>query len=379
MENFTFYNPTKIIFGKDETKNIGQYIKGGKCLLLYGRNSIKKNGIYEKVVNSLQINHVPFIEKGGIKSNPVLSFVQEAIKIAREEHIDCLLAVGGGSVIDTAKAIACGFYYEGDVWDFFIDKAQIKVALPIYVVLTLAATASEMNSGAVITKEETKQKFNINSATLFPRISVLDPVNTYTVSKNYVAYGCVDAMVHLLEGYFTQDVSNTLIQDGFVEVLIRALIQSTNIIMADQNNYDARADFMWAATLALNGLTTAGIGSYGFPNHMIGHSLSAIYDIPHGASLSIVFPAWLKYNIQRKSNKITRFGKAVFHKDTAQQTIESLEDFFKSIKTPTNLSDVNIPVSDIDKIAQNAFMLAQKWRLKEYSREVIADILRLAV
>jgi alcohol dehydrogenase YqhD (iron-dependent ADH family) len=379
MENFTFYNPTKIIFGKDETKNIGQYLKDKKCLLLYGKDSIKKNGIYEKVANSLKSNHVDFIEKGGIKSNPVLSFVQEAIKIARKEQVDCLLAVGGGSVIDTAKAIACGFYYDGDVWDFFIDKAKIKDALPIYVVLTLAATASEMNSGAVITKEETKQKFNINSVTLFPRISVLDPVNTYTVSKNYVAYGCVDAMVHLLEGYFTQDESNTLIQDGFVEVLIRALIQSTNMIMDDQNNYNARADFMWAATLALNGLTTAGIGSYGFPNHMIGHSLSAIYDIAHGASLSIVFPAWLKYSMKKKPDKITQFGKAVFHRDTAQQAIESLENFFKSIKTPIRLSEINIPVSDIGKIAQNAVMLAQKWRLKEYTQEAITDILRLAI
>ncbi len=381
MKSFVFYNPTKIVFGKDKTKSIGNYLHGKKCLLLYGKESIKKNGIYTSVVESLNKNGVMFVEKYGVKSNPILSFVHEAIELARKEKVDAVLAVGGGSVIDTAKAIACGFYYQGDVWDYFTDKAKIGDALPLYVVLTLAATASEMNNGAVITNEKTQQKFNIGAESLYPKISILDPVNTFTVPKTYTAYGCVDAMVHLLEGYFTQDEIDTSIQDGFVETMVKTLIESTGKIMNKADDFNARADFMWAATLALNGLTTAGTGNHGFPNHMIGHSLSALYDIPHGASLSIVFPAWLKYHAKEKSQnisqKIPKFGKAIFGIEDPQKTIESLKQFFNSIGAPTRLSQVDIPAADLDQIAGNAVMLAKKWGLTEYTKGVITDILGL--
>lgn len=381
MKSFVFYNPTKIVFGKDKTKSIGNYLSGKKCLLLYGQESIKKNGIYDRVVESLNKNGVMFVEKNGVKSNPVLSFVHEAIELARKEKVDAVLAVGGGSVIDTAKAVACGFHYQGDVWDYFTDKTKIGDALPLYVVLTLAATASEMNSGAVITNENTRQKFNINADSLSPKVSILDPVNTFTVPKNYTAYGCVDAIVHLLEGYFTQEETDSPIQDGFVETLVKTLQESTGKIMNRADDFDARADFMWAATLALNGLTTAGTGNHGFPNHMIGHSLSALYDIPHGASLSIVFPAWLTYHARQRSEnifpKIQKFGKAIFGAQDQQQTIESLKRFFNSIGSPTRLSEVKIPASDVNQIAGNAVMLAQKWGLTQYTKDVITEILEL--
>ncbi len=375
MKNFVFYNPTKIVFGKDQTTNIGRYVYGTKCLLLYGKASIKQNGIYDKVVESLRKNTVGFVEKGGVQSNPVLGFVHEAIDLARAEKVDSILAVGGGSVIDTAKAIACGYYYEGDVWDFFTDKAAPGDALPLYVVLTLAATASEMNSGAVITNEKTKQKFNINAESLSPKVSILDPVNTFTVSKHYTAYGCVDAMVHLLEGYFTQDDPATPLQDGFVETLVRTLKDSTLAIMKQSDDYQARADFMWAATLALNGITTAGTGKHGFPNHMIGHSLSALYDLPHGASLSIVFPAWLNHYVRDKADKLAQFGNAIFGTSDPQKTIEALKQFFNIIGAPTHLSQVNIASSDIKKIAENAVMLAKKWGLHQYTEPVIEEVL----
>ncbi len=377
MKNFVFYNPTQIVFGKDQTKNIGNYLRGKKCLLLYGKESIKRNGIYDRIIESLNKNNVGFVEKYGVKSNPVLGFVHEAIELARKENVDAILAVGGGSVIDTGKAVACGFYYQGDVWDYFTDKARIGNALPLYVVLTLAATASEMNNGAVITNEKTRQKFNIKADSLSPKVSILDPVNTYTVPGNYTAYGCVDAMVHLLEGYFTQEDPSTSIQDGFVETLVKTLMESTRTIMKKADDYNARADFMWAATLALNGITTAGIGNHGFPNHMMGHSLSALYDIAHGASLSIVFPAWLKHHAKEKSKKISRFGTAIFGIEDPQKTIEALDQFFNSIGTSTRLSQVNIPATDIDKIAGNAVMLAQKWRLDQYTKDIITAILQL--
>lgn len=326
----------------------------------------------------LKKEEVVFVEKGGVKPNPVLSFVYEAIELAKSEQVDCILAVGGGSVIDTAKAVAAGYYYEGDVWDFFIDKAQIIKALPIYVVLTLAATASEMNSGAVITNEKTKQKFNITADALFPKVSILDPVNTYTVPRNQVANGSVDAIVHLLEGYFTKTYPNTPIQDGFVEVLVKTVIEETKQIFKNPEDYDARANFMWSATLALNGLTTAGIGNFAFPNHMMGHSLSALYDVAHGASLSIMLPAWLKYNEAKLKGRLSRFGKEVFGQDDPKQAILAIEEYFKEIGSPVRLGGAHIDVSEIDKIAENAVALAKKWGLNEYTKEVIADILKLA-
>lgn len=384
MKPFIFYNPTKIVFGNNETENIGKYIKESPCLLLYGKGSIKQNGIYDKIIDSLKKNNIRFTEMGGVKTNPVLSFVHHAIDFVKKEKINAILAVGGGSVIDTAKAISAGAMYDGDVWDFFIDKARIQKALPIYTVLTLSATASEMNSGAVITNEKTQQKFNINAPVLFPKVSVLDPINTYTVSKEYTAYGCVDAMVHLLEGYFTEEDPYTPIQDSFVESLIKVLIDSTKVIFKNPQDNQGRSNFMWAATLALNGLTTAGIGNHGFPNHMMGHSLSALYDTPHGASLSIVLIGWLKYQIQIGNyNKIAQLGKAVFglqHNDEkflATNTVKALVDFFTFIRAPISLKDINIPVSDIDRIASNAVMLAEKWRLSSYSQTVIKDIFKL--
>jgi len=378
MKDFVFYNPTQIVFGEDKTSDIGRYLQGQKCLFLYGSTSIKQNGIYDKVIGSLKKHGITFVEKGGVKPNPVLSFVYEAIDLARKEHVDCLLAVGGGSVIDTAKAVAAGVYYSGDVWDFFIDKAKITKALPIYVVLTLAATASEMNSGAVITNEATKQKFNIQSESLFPKISILDPTNTYSVPKRQVANGSVDAIVHVLEGYFTGTYPTTPIQDGFVETLVKTVIATTKKIFENPTDYDARANFMWSATLALNGLTTTGIGDYGFPNHMMGHSLSALYNVDHGASLSIVFPAWLKYNASTLSKRLAHFGKEVFGKADAKETIAAIKDYFHGIGAPVRLNEVGINKAEIEKIAENAVSLAKKWGLVSYTKEVIAKILEFA-
>jgi len=377
MKSFVFYNPTQIVFGEGKTSDIGRYLAGRKCLFLYGSVSIRQNGIYDKVVDSFKKHGVTFVEKSGIRPNPVVGFVREAIELARKEQVDCLLAVGGGSVLDTAKAVAAGFYYNGDVWDFFVDKAQITKALPIYVVLTLAATASEMNSGAVITNETTKQKFNIQSESLFPKISILDPTNTYSVPKRQVANGSVDAIVHLLEGYFTGTYPHTPIQDGFVETLIKTIIATTERILENPTDYDARANFMWSATLALNGLTTAGIGNFGFPNHMIGHSLSALYNIDHGASLSIVFPAWLEYNQSALSDRLARLGKEVFGKGRAKETIVEIKNFSGN-RCTIRLEEAGIQRTEIGKIAENAVSLANKWGLKNYTKEGIAKILETA-
>ena len=329
-------------------------------------------------MESLKKTGKEVIEKGGVKPNPILSFVYETIELARKEKVECVLAVGGGSVIDTAKTVAAGYYYDGDVWDFFINKAKIQKALPIYVVLTLSATGSEMNKFAVITNEKTKHKCAIRSEWIFPKLSILDPVNTYTVPKNQVAYGCVDAILHLVEGYFTKDYPNTPIQDGFVETLVKVIIDSTFRIFDNPKDYDARAQFMWSATLALNGLTTAGIGKFSFSNHTIAHALSALYDLPHGATLSIVFPAWLKYHLKDKKERISRFGKAIFNETDPEKVILKIEELFTSLEVPIRLSQVNISEDAIPEIAQNAYTYVEFAKQKYLTLEEITEILKIA-
>jgi alcohol dehydrogenase YqhD (iron-dependent ADH family) len=386
MQDFTYYNPTKIIFGKGKTKQVGKVtaLYGKRILLLYGKGSVKKTGLYDTVIHSLKEEGLKFVECGGIKSNPVLSLVKNAIELFRKENLDVIVALGGGSVIDTAKAVAAGACYDGDVWDFFIHKASVTKAIPILVVLTLAASASEMNDGGVITKEETLQKYSLGGEPLFPKVSILDPENTFTVPQNYSMFGAVDAIVHLLESYFNALDPFTPFQDRFIEGLIKTIIESAEKIFHEPENYNARANLMWCATWGLNGLAPAGVGSTGFPMHMIEHSLSAIYNIPHGAGLSIILPAWMKHKTKEAPKKVAQLAERVFNisegsvKEKAILGIEAIENWFKKIGVPTRLEDSNIPASDIRKIAENAFGLAQTWNLNTYTVEVIEDILHLA-
>lgn len=385
MQNFTFWNPTKIIFGEGTIPQIGSETKqfGQNVMLVYGKGSIKKTGIYDNVVNSLRKANLEIIEFSGVQSNPIISHVKQGIALAKQEHVDVIVAVGGGSVLDESKAIAAGSKTDGDVWDFYIEKATVQDALPMLAVLTLAATGSEMNLASVITKEETQQKFNLRSPFIFPKVSILDPTATYTVPKTYTAYGGVDAISHVIEGYFTGEDPWTPIQDRYVEGLIRTIMESTERCLENPEDYQGRATMMWAATLALNGLPVAGIGKHGFPNHMIEHSLSAIYDIAHGAGLSIVIPGWMKYVSRKSPAKFAQFAERVFdiHKNSpeeaAKKGIEALKSWFEKIGTPTSLSAGNIPEEDIERIAENAIMLAKKWKLNEYTKDVIAEILRL--
>jgi alcohol dehydrogenase YqhD (iron-dependent ADH family) len=301
MKNFVFHNPTKILFGKGTIPSIGPETAalGKKALMVYGQGSIKKNTIYDQVTNSLQDASVTIVEHNGVQSNPVLSHVHQGIRLAKENKIDVIVAVGGGSVIDSAKAIAAGALVEHNVWKFFTGRKSIKDALPLSCVLTLAASGSEMNSGMVITNEETNQKFGFANKYLYPRLSILDPSATFSVSPEYTAYGAVDAIAHVLEFYFTNQEPYTPVQDYFMEGLVKSCIDSCNRVLKNLEDYDARADIMWAATLALNGLTGAGLGKVGFPMHMIEHSLSALYNVAHGAGLSVVIPGWMSYQAQQ--------------------------------------------------------------------------------
>lgn len=381
MQDFVFHNPTKIIFGKEAELKIVEDIKNcgyQKVMLVYGMGSIKASGLYDRVVRRLIKNELKFTDFGGVKPNPVLSHTIEAIEWARKNSVDCLLAIGGGSVIDEAKAIAAGVFYEGNVWDFYERKAEPTSALPIFVILTLAATGSEMNDGSVLTNEAEQKKYAFSSPLIFPKVSALNPALTISVDKKLSATAAVDAMSHILESYFTK-VNESRLNDRLSEAILKTIIKDTEKIIASPGDYDARASFMWSATLALNGILPCGLEGYSFPNHLLEHSLSALYDIPHGEGLAIVIPAWMKWFREREPKKVDRFCKKMFKK-SGDDGIAAFETWLKSIGLPTRLEDVGILGADIPKIVTNVSRSAEKSKIyKVYDKKTIEEILRRAL
>lgn len=382
MDNFTFFNPTKVEFGKDKEQTIGQHLAEHgvkKVLLTYGSERIKRDGLFSVISKSLSERGIQIVECGGIVSNPVISKVREAITLARSQQVDAVLSVGGGSVLDSSKAIAAGVRYDGDVWDLFIGKASIDSALPVFDILTLAATGSEMNSGAVVTNEATQEKFAIQSVHTFPKVSIVNPALMQTVSRDYLVYSAADIIAHSIEGYFTATVQPK-IQSRLVESVITTVMETTELLLADPKDYSARAEFAWAATLALNGITYAGTSGFGYPNHMIEHSLSALFNVPHGAGLSVVMPAWMKWYHSRKPAQFERFAQQIFGLKTAEEGIAALEKWFDKIGTPTRLSQLGITAAELPAILDNLQGNAQWFGLAEtYTRDVLADILKRAL
>lgn len=381
MVDFTYHNPTKIEFGKGKEALIGTAIAQNhinKILLCYGSERIKKDGLYDTVTAHLKKNGIAWVELGGIISNPVLSKVNEGIALAKKESVQAVLAIGGGSVLDSAKSIAAGALYENDVWDFFIHKAVIEKALPVYAIMTLAATGSEMNGFAVVTNDQTQQKYNIASIHVYPRLSILNPVLTQSVPNNYLAYSAVDIIAHVIEGYLTATVQPHF-QSRMVEGIIQTVMETTEILLQNPSDYNARAEFTWAATQALNGSTTAGTNPYVFPNHMIEHSLSALFNIAHGAGLAIVIPAWMRWYHTQNPAQFERFAQTIFGKNGAEEGIDALKSWFAKIGAPVGLSEAGIPKEAIEKIAQNVAQAAVRQGVSRiYSQSVIEEILRNA-
>lgn len=384
MENFVFHNPTKLVFGKGTVEKIGEYLrKDGikKVLLLYGSGSIKRNGVYEKVVRSLFENGVEKVEVSGVRPNPVLSKVHEAIDVARKNDVQAILAVGGGSVVDSAKAVAAGFYYEGDIWDAFIGKYNVKKALPLYVVLTMSATGTEMNGNGVITKEETKEKFYFSSKHVYPVVSIVDPTTQFSLPKEQVVYGAIDAISHIMEYYF--DTTGSDLIDRIDESIIKTLIETTEVLIKEPENYEARANFCLATTLALNGLTGMGTNGGDWSSHELEHAVSALKpDVAHGAGLAIVFPAWMEYVKDRISEKLIRFGKNILGLDgeiTPERTIEALKNWYSSIGAPVKLSEVGFTKDDIDELTKTANKHAPFGTVKELREEDIRKIYEIAL
>ncbi|ASG54289.1 MAG TPA: NADH-dependent alcohol dehydrogenase [Salmonella bongori] len=382
MDNFSFYNPTRIEFGSDKEKLIGQILAEHNVknvLLAYGSERIKHDGLFVTISQSLTQHGIRYVEFGGIVSNPLLSKVREGIQAAREHQVDAVLSVGGGSVLDSAKSIAAGTLYEGDVWDLFIGKGQIHAALPVFSIMTLAATGSEMNSGAVITNDVTREKFALHSVHTFPKVSVVNPALMQTVSRDYLVYSAADIIAHSIEGYFTAAVQPK-IQSRLVESVIATVLETTELLLKDPGDYNARAEFAWASTLALNGLTYAGTSGFSYPNHMIEHSLSALFNVPHGAGLSVVMPAWMKWYHSQNPAQFARFTRTLFGKETAEEGIAALETWFDKIGTPTRLSQLGITEADMPAILENLKGNTRWFGLAEtYTQETLTTILKLAL
>ncbi len=360
MENFEFYSPTRIIFGRGTEEKAGELAReyGKKVLLHYGGGSIKKYGLYDRVVQSLREAGVDFMELGGVEPNPRLGLVQEGIRICRENNIDFILAVGGGSVIDSAKAISLGVPYQGDVWDFFMGKALPEKNLPVGVVLTIPAAGSEASNSVVITKEEGLLKRSCNNDINRPVFAIMNPEISFTLPPYQTASGIVDMMAHIMERYFTHQTDVGL-TDGLCESLLKAIIKNALIVMEEPENYNVRAELMWAGTLAHNGIVGTGrIGDWA--SHAIEHELSALYDVAHGAGLAVVFPAWMLYVYKHNINRFAQFAVNVFNVDydyaspekTALEGIRQLKKFFQRIGMPTSLKELNIPTDSLEEMAR---------------------------
>ncbi|WP_028318163.1 iron-containing alcohol dehydrogenase [Desulfobulbus elongatus] len=384
MHNFVFHNPAKILFGQGTIEAIGPETRawGRRALLVYGRSSLKESGLYDRILASLHAAGLEVVEHGGVRANPLLSHARQGIRLARARQAEVIVAAGGGSVIDTAKAIAAGTPVEHDVWKFFTGKKSIKTALPVTTVLTLAASGSEMNSGMVLTNDDTREKFGFGHRLLHPRTSILDPQATCTVPPDQTVFGAVDAISHVLEFYLTASDTDTPVQDRLMEGLIENAMVACERCLRDPCDYHGRANLMWTATLALNGLTAAGLGRVGFPMHLIEHSLSALYDVPHGAGMAVILPGWLRAYRTTLAHRIAGLGGRLFRLAeseplaAADQTIARFAKWLADVKAPLTLDDLGIPAAAIPAIAANTRGLARTWRLADCTPERVAAILR---
>ncbi len=375
-------NPTKLIFGKDQlarlTQEIPQY--GSKILLVYGGGSIKKSGLYDKTLSLLQQIEATVFELSGVEPNPRITTVRKGVEICKAEGIEFLLAIGGGSVIDCTKAIAAGAKYEGDAWDIIMKKAQVTAALPFGTVLTLAATGSEMNGNSVITNWETQEKYGWGSPYIYPKFSILDPVHTFTVPKNQTIYGIVDMMSHVLEHYFHL-TDETLLQDRMCESLLLTVIETAPKLLEDLESYDHRSTILYCGTMALNGILNMGYRG-DWATHNLEHAVSAVYDIPHGGGLAILFPNWMKHTLKVKPERFAQLAVRVFGVDDNGKSseevglagIEKLREFWNSIGAPAQLADYDIDDSKLELMADRAMANGEFGNFKRLNREDVLTI-----
>lgn len=355
MENFQYYTPTKIIFGRGAEEQTGQLAAEQRCkkvLVHYGGGSVVRSGLLERIYRSLDAVGISYVSLGGVVPNPRLSLVYEGIRLARKEQVDFILAVGGGSVIDSAKAIGYGVANEGDVWDFYDKRRTAKACLPIGVVLTIAAAGSEMSDSSVITKEEGWLKRGYSSNYARARFAVMNPELTMTLPKYQTASGCVDIMMHTMERYFNRS-ENMEMTDGISEHLIRTVMKNAKILMNEPDNYQARAEVMWAGSLSHNGLTGCGTGGGDWASHQLEHEMGGMFDVAHGAGLAAVWGSWARYVMDAAPERFAKFAVNVMGVEpeaeklkTAQKGIEAMEDFYRALDMPVCIGDMGIELTE---------------------------------
>lgn len=361
MLNFNFYSPTDFVFGKDSELQVGRllkFYKAKKVLIHYGSGSIKRSGLFDRVIKSLDDENITYVELGGVVPNPRDTLVYKGIEICKEEKVDFILAVGGGSAIDSAKAIAAGAKYDGDFWDFYDNKATVKTALKIGVILTIPAAGSEGSMASVITKTEGLLKRGGYSRLFRPVFAIINPELTYTLPRYQTAAGVADMMSHIFERYLTK-TKDVLLTDRLSEATLVSIIEATRVVMKEPTNYEARATICWAGTIAHNGLL--GVGrEEDWTTHGLEHELSALYDVTHGAGLAVMFPAFMRYTVNEDVQRYRRMAVKVFGiKDKPKKPlkvalagIDALESFFKEIGMPTSFSDLGAKKEDIPKLLE---------------------------
>ena len=366
MLNFDFYAPARIIFGRDTQHEIGKLLKphAKKVLLHYGGGSIKKTGLYDQVVKSLKDSQIDFVELGGVVPNPRLSLVHEGIALCKKEGVDLILAVGGGSAIDSAKAIAMGVYYEGDVWEVYDKGLEIEKALPVAIILTIPAAGSESSGDTVITKEDTERKYGYGSPKLRPLISIMNPELFFTLPKNQIANGVADMMSHVFERYFT-NTRNVDLTDALSEATLTTIIANAPRLMEDPEDYNAWAEIGFAGTVAHNGLLGMG-REQDWACHNMEHELSAIYDVAHGAGLAVVTPAWMTYVYKDNIDMFAQFAVKVMgvtkgfrdKEELVLEGINRLRRFYRLMGLPQTLSELDIDESKLELMAKRATGIA---------------------
>lgn len=353
MQNFTFSNPTKIVFGEGQIKALAELVPANaRILLTYGGGSIKKNGVYDQVVKALEGK--TWFEFGGIEPNPHYETLMQAVALVKEKQIDFLLPVGGGSVIDGTKLIAAAVNFDGDPWDILAKHAPFNSALPLGCVLTLPATGTESNGNSVVTKAAAQEKLAFGSPLVYPQFAILDPTTTYSLPPRQIANGVVDAFVHIMEQYLTYPV-DAKVQDRFAEGLLMTLIEEGPKALKEPTNYAVRANVMWAATMALNGLIGVGVPQ-DWATHMIGHELTAMHGLDHAQTLAVVLPAVMQHQRQQKRSKLLQFGRRVWNLDLSDEealidaAIAATRQFFEQMGTPTRLSGYGVGRESIPKL-----------------------------
>lgn len=391
MNNFQYYTPTKVVFGKDTEKQAGELVKEQKCnkvLVHYGTGSVKKSGLLDRVYASLDAAGVSYVSLGGAVPNPRLSLVYEGIELCKKEGVDFILAVGGGSAIDSAKAIGYGVKYDGDVWDLYLKKEIPTDMLPLGVILTIAATGSEMSNSSVITNEEGWLKRGLNCDLSRPRFAIMNPELTYTLPEYQTMSGCTDILMHTMERYFSHEMDTDLV-DGMAETLLKSVMRAAKVLLKNPKDYNARAEVLWAGSLSHNGLT--GCGRAGdWACHQLEHELGGMFDVAHGAGLAAVWGSWARYVYEADVARFAKFAVNVMGipydyaepKKTVLAGIEAMEDFFRSIHMPVNIHELGVELTDeqIEELAYKCSFMEQRTigGIRKLGREDIAGIYEMA-